>query len=62
MVNEIFDQEFTFESADDAKQFFLGLQNNLRNLNFIPFNTERYHHLISEIRDKLEKIQVKAGV
>jgi V/A-type H+-transporting ATPase subunit A len=62
LVNEIFDQEFTFDSADDAKEFFLGLQNNLRNLNFIPFNTERYHHLIREIRDKLEKIQVKAEV
>lgn len=62
LVNEIFSQSFAFKGADEAKDFFLGLQNDLRNLNFLPFNTERYHGLVSEIRDKLEKIQVIAEV
>ena len=62
LINEIFDQVFDFSTKDDAKEFFLGLQNELRNLNFLPFNTDRYHNQISEIRDKLEKIQVKVEV
>jgi V/A-type H+-transporting ATPase subunit A len=62
LINEIFDQEFDFTSKDEAKEFFLGLQNALRNLNFLPFNTDRYHTLINDIRDSLEKIQVKAEV
>lgn len=62
LINEIFDQTFDFETSDEAKDFFLELQNDLRNLNFLPFNTERYHSSISAVRDKLERIQVKAGV
>ena len=62
LINEIFNQKFFFSNADEAKEFFLGLQNDLRNLNFLPFNTEKYHSLISEVRDKLERIQVKAEV
>ena len=62
LINEIFDQKFTLSSTDEAKEFFMGLQNDLRNLNFLPFNTERYHALISELRDRLEKIQVKVEV
>lgn len=62
LINEIFDQKFNITSADEAKEFFMTLQNDLRNLNFLPFNTERYHAMINDIRDKLEKIQVKVEV
>jgi V/A-type H+/Na+-transporting ATPase subunit A len=61
LINEIFDQSFTFDSADEAKDFFLEIQNDLRNLNFLPFNTERYNNSVSTVRDKLERIQVSAG-
>ncbi|MCH9621574.1 MAG: V-type ATP synthase alpha chain [Chlamydiia bacterium] len=62
LINEIFEQRFAFASPDEAKDFFLELQNDLRNLNFLPFNTERYHSAISGVRDKLERIQVKESV
>jgi V/A-type H+-transporting ATPase subunit A len=60
LINEIFNQKFFFSTTDAAKDFFLGLQNDLRNLNFLPFNTERYHALIREVREKLERTQVTA--
>jgi len=61
LVNEIFDQEFNFSSKDQAKEYFLQLQNQLRNLNFLPFNTEKYHSLMTEIRERLERIEEKVG-
>jgi V/A-type H+-transporting ATPase subunit A len=54
--------DFNFSSADEAKEFFMVLQNDLRNLNFLPFNTDRYNVLLSTIKDKLEKIEIEAGV
>lgn len=62
LINEIFDQNFAFSCSDGAKDFFLGLQNDLRNLNLLPFNTEKYHQLLDDVRNKLERIQVKAEV
>jgi V/A-type H+-transporting ATPase subunit A len=62
LINHIFEMDFNFSSADEAKEFFMVLQNDLRNLNFLPFNTDRYNVLLSTIKDKLEKIEIEAGV
>jgi V/A-type H+-transporting ATPase subunit A len=62
LINHIFEMDFNFSSADEAKEFFMVLQNDMRNLNFLPFNTDRYNVLLSTIKDKLEKIEAAAGV
>ena len=52
---------FAFDSHDAARSFFLELQNEIKNMNFLPFNSERYQHsdcdrLKQKNRIKKEKV------
>ena len=51
LVNQIFDLHFSFHSHDEARQFFLSLQNELKNMNFMPFKSDRY----TMMKEKIEK-------
>ncbi len=42
LVNKIFDADFHFDGHDAARSFFLDLQNEIKNMNFMPFKSERY--------------------
>lgn len=42
LINTIFDAAFHFTSHDEAREYFLNLQNRLKNLNYLPFNSEKY--------------------
>ena len=42
MVNKIFDKAFLFASHDEARKFFLHLQNQIKNMNFLAFNSDQY--------------------
>lgn len=42
LINRIFSTEFSFETHDEARRFFLSLQNRLKNMNFLPFGSEGY--------------------
>ncbi|TAJ93372.1 MAG: V-type ATP synthase subunit A [Gammaproteobacteria bacterium] len=51
LINKIFDKKFKFTSHDEARGFFLNLQNQIKNMNFMPFNSEMYrnaHRIIEE--------------
>ncbi|NGX42544.1 MAG: V-type sodium ATPase catalytic subunit A [Chlamydiae bacterium] len=49
LINRIFDTKFHFESHDEAREFFLNLQNQVKNLNFMSFDS-------GEFRSALEKV------
>jgi len=49
LINRIFDAKFHFETHDEAREFFLSLQNQVKNLNFMSFES-------GEFRSALEKI------
>ena len=42
MIKTVFDTDFGFQSHDEARSFFLHLQSTLKNMNFMPFESENY--------------------
>lgn len=54
LVNRLFNKHFEFDSHDAARNFFLELQNEIKNMNFMPFNSERYNTAYKHIEAKLQ--------
>lgn len=54
LIQEIFHAKLTFDTHDEARAYFLGLQNEVKNLNFLPYGSERYYESIQNIREKIE--------
>lgn len=54
LMGKIFDCEFIFEDHDSARSFFLELQNEIKNMNFMPFGSEKYHRAYAHIEQKIE--------
>jgi V/A-type H+-transporting ATPase subunit A len=51
LINKIFDKKFSFDSHDAARQFFLNLQNKIKNMNFIPLHSKKYEEAFREIEE-----------
>lgn len=56
IIQEIFDTQFDFGSHEEARNFFLSMQNQVKNLNYVPFHSEKYNRECKEIRDRLQKV------
>jgi V/A-type H+-transporting ATPase subunit A len=54
LIQKIFDTKFKFETHDEARDYFLSLQNDLKNLNYIPFNSDEYNKRFDEIKKRVE--------
>lgn len=56
IIKKIFDTPFHFTSHDEARSFFLTLQNDIKNMNFMAFRSEPYakqqHHIQQLIGSK----------
>ncbi len=55
LINRIFDTEFKFQSHDKAREFFLQLQNQIKNMNFMPFQSEAYRKAFLAIEEMVGK-------
>ncbi|NDD58390.1 MAG: V-type ATP synthase subunit A [Chlamydiae bacterium] len=55
LINKIFDTSFNFTTHDEARSFFLDLQNEIKNMNFMPYKSDRYNQAISNIEQRLDK-------
>lgn len=55
LIGKIFEIDFVFEDHDTARSFFLELQNEIKNMNFMPFGSEQYHTAYHRITKKIEK-------
>lgn len=53
VMRTIFEGQFSFSSHDEARSFFLNLQNEIKNMNFIGFHSEKYHQTLEKIRKKI---------
>lgn len=53
LVSKIFDADFHFDGHDSARSFFLDLQNEVKNMNFMPFKSERYEKTFARIEEKI---------
>lgn len=60
LVRDIFHTEFKFKSHDVAREFFLGLQNKIKNMNFTPFDSSGYRQTYAEIGNAIEKAASQA--
>ncbi|HSX03277.1 MAG TPA: V-type ATP synthase subunit A [Rhabdochlamydiaceae bacterium] len=58
LVNQIFETEFVFETHDEARSFFLELQNEMKNMNYMPFNSERYHRAFEHVQERISTHQL----
>jgi V/A-type H+/Na+-transporting ATPase subunit A len=57
LINRIFDTHFKFHTHDQAREFFLGLQNQIKNLNFTSFQSEKYKKDLNQIEQAIVKAQ-----
>lgn len=55
LINEIFDTQFKLNSSDKAREFFLTLQNKVKNMNFMKFKSEEYNKAIAQIKDEIHE-------
>jgi V/A-type H+/Na+-transporting ATPase subunit A len=55
----IFSSSFSFDTHDDARSYFLSLQNEIRNMNFLPFHSDEYNKALLSIREKIIKRKQK---
>lgn len=55
LINQIFDTKFTFKMHDAAREYFLTLQNHLKNINFMPFDSQIYKDSIKKVNELLEE-------
>ncbi|NGX63930.1 MAG: hypothetical protein KR126chlam6_01352, partial [Candidatus Anoxychlamydiales bacterium] len=53
ILQKIFDKDFKFDSSDDARNFFLDIQNDLKNLNYLVFESSEFKQLLERIKNKL---------
>lgn len=54
LINRIFDYTFKFATHDDARQYFLSLQNKIKNMNFLAFESDLYRASMREIEGLIE--------
>jgi V/A-type H+/Na+-transporting ATPase subunit A len=58
LVNQIFETDFVFETHDQARSFFLELQNEMKNMNYMPFDSDRYHKTFEHVRERIATHQM----
>jgi V/A-type H+-transporting ATPase subunit A len=55
LINSVFSTTFSFETHDEARSFFLNLQNEIKNMNFMPYNSDRYVSAMNSIEQKISR-------
>jgi len=53
LILKIFDGQFSFDTHDEARSFFLNLQNDIKNMNFLSFESHLYKEVYTEVERKL---------
>jgi len=54
LMQKIFISKFVFEGHDEARNFFLNLQGEIKNLNVLPFESDEYNELFLSIERRVE--------
>jgi len=54
LINKIFNKPFHFNAHDEARKYFLHLQNQIKNMNFLAFNSDEYRKAFAEIERLLD--------
>jgi V/A-type H+-transporting ATPase subunit A len=62
LINKIFDTRFKFHSHDTAREFFLELQNQIKNMNFLAYNSDEYRKTFLKIEEMVEKTIIEGQI
>jgi V/A-type H+/Na+-transporting ATPase subunit A len=54
LICKVFDKEFAFSSHDEARKYFLHLQNQIKNMNFLPFGKDQYRSAFADVESLIE--------
>lgn len=54
LIQRIFGTDFSFTGPDEARNYFLGLQNDIKNMNFMPFGSDGYEKAFASIESRVE--------
>ncbi len=54
LLQDIFDKSFSFSSHDEARSFFLDLQNAIKNMNYSDYKSEYYSRQHEEVIKKIK--------
>ncbi|MEC7839154.1 MAG: V-type ATP synthase subunit A [Chlamydiota bacterium] len=57
LIKKIFDTDFEFETHDHARKYFLNLQNKIKNMNFVSFDSDDYRSAYEEIEKDIESLK-----
>jgi V/A-type H+/Na+-transporting ATPase subunit A len=55
LINKILEKDFVFKDHDVARSFFLQLQNDIKNMNFIDCQSEHYEKSFMDIEKTIEE-------
>ncbi len=55
LINRIFEKKFEFATHDEARAYFLSLQNRIKNLNFMIFESPDYRKQLTAIEETVER-------
>ncbi len=59
LINMVFKAEFDFASHDQARDFFNELQNDIKNMNFLPFDSQQYLTVFRKTKETVERTRLK---
>lgn len=54
LIQKIFDANLQFDVHDAARSFFLNLQNELKNINYLPFHSQKYLDAMAAVEEKIK--------
>ncbi|MCX6987216.1 MAG: V-type ATP synthase subunit A [Chlamydiae bacterium] len=55
LIYSVFEAPFKFATHDEARSFFIELQNEIKNMNFMPYKSARYNQAMSSVDQKVKK-------
>lgn len=54
LINKIFDKHFLFHTHDEAREYFINLQNQIKNMNFMSVESKQYRETYAHIEELIE--------
>jgi V/A-type H+/Na+-transporting ATPase subunit A len=62
LIQMIFDAEFEFDAHDIVRSFFLNLQNEIKNMNFLPFRSQSYNAAMEAVQEKIKQHRTSRAI
>lgn len=57
LIYKIFIKSFWFHTHDEAHKYFLSLQNQIKNMNYLTYNSEEYKRTFAAIEDLIDSMR-----